>query len=855
MNRKKVVSWMLSMTMALSMTSGSLPALGAEAVNSDEGVTSWVDLYQGLGVEASDAAGYYDVVTSATEFTSYHAKDIPGIVHRVTDADGNTLGLDGVVLEGKEVVQRVQLASASYEYTSKYGLGEFDIMPDDTVEGYVWNDYLASLYAVTISDGTTTVGAAPWIDYYGEAATSGPHYNKVQIAVNTGTALASNQAEVHRYDSMISEDGNLKPGTYTVTCYSEGYEPLVAENIEVKQVSGVELSANDIAVGSESVSVNGINTLPEDFDAAYYVDGTEQTMTITEGRFTSYNVSVPAGSKVGSHKVSVVDKSGKYVALEASFLITTDQVMAYYDAASESIVKADGVSDEEWNAYLSAISSVTVNGKSYSATGRGAVKVIGENGAIDFTLASGDVPVWNDNALNSMEITATAYKTNVKAIIQRGSVEDSAIYYAMMNVPFDEFYAGEMHENLEEVDVVSTATTSKFKMTGTTGLAQGTYNDGTNMCGITVAVKLTYAQFAKLYREDATTADAYYMSSVTTEEPAAYKELRADGSFSAMNTQKDASGLAIIDYTTETMYGDYQISVENASAGESGVKGETCTFLGAILSTSDGQSYAMYALENLWYSSRNPNLEIAWSVKGGKGLRKGHNREELPEFYQYDMNGKTLTNVKLITSIGVYDVACNQVLDRYEDGVVVVPVEKADQAMTVKASKTSIKGSAIAEKAQKVKLTVKGAVGKVTYKVSKSKYMSVKDGTVTFKKNTPAGTYKITVNAAGNEVTNKASAVVTVKIVKSAQPMKVNVTNKTYKKTTLKKSAKTFTIKTTKAAGKVTYKSNSKKVTVTSKGKVTVKKGTGKGTYKVTVTAAGNGCFKKGSKTVTIKVK
>lgn len=906
MKSKRMYALMLAAAMAL--TSVPVPALadsaetttdGANNVEAAASVTSWADLYRSLGVDVTEGEGLYDVVTSATEFSSFHAKDIPAVVSRVTDSEGYTIGLDGVVLSGKDATQEVKLGSAEYAYTSKYGFGEFDIVPDDTVDGYVWNDYFAGLYAATISDGTTTVGTVPWIDYYGESATAGPHYNKVQISVNSGEALASNKALVHRFDSMIDEKGYLKPGSYTVTLYSDGYQPLVAENIEVKEVSGVAFTANDVSVGAASVTVKGVDTLPVDFDAEYYVDGVAQTMSITQGRFTSYVVSLPENLAIGSHTVKVVDKNGKYVDLSASFLCTTAQFMAKYDAATTSLVKAEGITDDAWKAYLSAISTVTVNGLAYNATGRGAVKIVDADGKINLEAVSGGNPVFEANALNSLVVTATAYTSDFTAIVANGTVAEDEVYYVMMNVPFKDFFAAEYAaEDLEQVDTVTTATTSKFKMTGTTGLAQGTYNDGTNICGNTLYVKMTYGQYAAFFNAEANAQSDYYMSSATKNEPAAYKTLNADGSFSAMSKVKDSTGLSVTGYTTESFYGDHQISLEGVSVAE-GINGEIPTYLGAVFTTSDGKSYAMYALENLWYSSRTPNLEIAWSVKGGKGLRKGHNNENMPLFYQYDMNGKTLTNVKLYTSLGVYSIDCNLPLTMYHpdedvklveakaatyaaDGnieyyiceecgrcysdfdltkeialadTVIPKLAQKSQSMTVKASKTSLKGADLAKSAQKVSITVKDAQGNVSYKVSNSSYMSVKNGTVTFKKNTPAGTYKVTVKAAGTDEYKASSKTITIKVVKSAQPMKINVTSKTLKVSNLKKKAASFTLKVTSAQGKVTFKSSSKKVTVTSKGKVTVKKGTGKGSYKITVTAAGNGCFNKGTKTLTIKVK
>lgn len=229
-------------------------------------------VYGELGIEQSED---YDVVSSATAFTGYHSKDIPSVVQfgmdedankmivgLVTDREPTTVDADTYVaasilnLEGKplsqdqmealtvtlkadpmnapsESVITPRVKDARYvcdENTLKYGLGEFDIIPDDTVEGYVWNEYLDSIYAATISDGTNVAGAVHWIDLYGEAESNpeGDHYNKIQIALNNGKSPAENGAVVDRYAAFFNDDNTIKPGTYTIRIYADGYDTLEA---------------------------------------------------------------------------------------------------------------------------------------------------------------------------------------------------------------------------------------------------------------------------------------------------------------------------------------------------------------------------------------------------------------------------------------------------------------------------------------------------------------------------------------------------------------------------------------------------------------------------------------------------
>lgn len=304
-------------------------------------VTTWADIYKGLGVDTTTG---YDAVTSATNFTGHHVKDIPTIVNK------NGASLDGVKLTGKTASVTPKLSSASYAYSSKYGTGEFDIVPDDTVSGYVWNDYKNNLYAVTISDGTTTVGALPWVDYYGENATSGYHYNKVQIALNNGTSKASNEADVQRYKAFYDETGkHLKAGTYTVTLYSEGYEPLKAE-VKVKADADRTATVDeaDFAAGETTVTLS--KALPSDFDADYSftVNGKASDFFTHENGKITWNANaseIPSGT----YQLVIHDNSGKYADITAQIKLN---VYAYASVPYDEYWKSEDVylSGKDWAA-------------------------------------------------------------------------------------------------------------------------------------------------------------------------------------------------------------------------------------------------------------------------------------------------------------------------------------------------------------------------------------------------------------------------------------------------------------------------------------------------------------------------
>lgn len=272
---KQVCSAAVAFTLALPGTAVQVGATPSE----EAGTTmTWDSLYGGLGVDtAKQGEGLYDAVSSATGIVSNrHYSHIPSVVAEQKNASGDAAVLVGVNRSNKEKTVQTKLGSAEWT-TSRYGTDEFVICPDDSVEGYVWNDYLDNLYAVTISDGTTTAGAVPWVDYYGEKAqTPGYHYNKVQIALNTGTSIGANQADVHRFDAFYDENGSLKKGTYTVRLYAEGFADLTAQ-VEVDHFVTMNVPYTDFYAAYNTT------------DAAVWTveDGVDAVSTATTSKYLS----------------------------------------------------------------------------------------------------------------------------------------------------------------------------------------------------------------------------------------------------------------------------------------------------------------------------------------------------------------------------------------------------------------------------------------------------------------------------------------------------------------------------------------------------------------------------------------
>jgi hypothetical protein len=126
-------------------------------------------------------------------------------------------------------------------------------------------------------------------------------------------------------------------------------------------------------------------------------------MTVENGVMTYTNASR------GEYTLVVKDASGKYFDLKASFVLSSTEMPAAYDASQTALVAAEGFTSAQLNEYLNSITSVSVNGTSYAATGRGSVTIINDNGTIDTKAASNGTAIFGNDGDYSVVVSATGY--------------------------------------------------------------------------------------------------------------------------------------------------------------------------------------------------------------------------------------------------------------------------------------------------------------------------------------------------------------------------------------------------------------------------------------------------------------
>ncbi len=125
--------------------------------------------------------------------------------------------------------------------------------------------------------------------------------------------------------------------------------------------------------------------------------------------------------KPGNYTLTIEDKNGKYASVSGTFTLTTDKMPAAYE--NGAIVKAADASVADYADFMSKVSKITVNEKAYNASGRGAVKIIKEDGTIDMDAASKDAKVFEGSDKYSVKVEAVGYEKALEFIIDTKAAE------------------------------------------------------------------------------------------------------------------------------------------------------------------------------------------------------------------------------------------------------------------------------------------------------------------------------------------------------------------------------------------------------------------------------------------------
>ncbi|MEE1217363.1 MAG: DUF1533 domain-containing protein [Agathobacter sp.] len=180
--------------------------------------------------------------------------------------------------------------------------------------------------------------------------------------------------------------------------------------------------------------------LPDDFSATYAVTDakgndvkgfkvTEENLASAVSTYAaSYTqnkklvITYPKDAENTEYTLTVSDKNNKYAPITTTFELYAEAVSAAYnnDATAPKLVVADGATAAQFADFIGKIKSVNVNGKDYPATGKGAVKLIKEDGTIDTTQAP-----FAEGSSFEIKVSATGYKDALSFTYEKPAVIDT----------------------------------------------------------------------------------------------------------------------------------------------------------------------------------------------------------------------------------------------------------------------------------------------------------------------------------------------------------------------------------------------------------------------------------------------
>ena len=395
--------------------------------------------------DANGTAAQVDAVSSATKQKtrstlaagSYHKNadgtDISGVIYPVYVADLSALYGYNQVKDSDRLT--ITVTPKDKEITTTY-TGKDTLFENPDYAYYVLSEVPKSYKTLTVkSDGSFSFGkATAKMTELGDTSVSlktGSHraYYKLEVSGKLPKNIKSMVSAVtlHTTDGQtyglrhVAEiwhgtklgfgvDSGLQDKTIDKITYylNDGTIQTIAANIKVPKSTQNVTATVENALNTAREAVVTVENLPADFVAEY---------TVTSGNtdLSEYNFAVENGKlrwtgepAFGTYTLTITDKSGVYAPVSTSFELKTADIIAKYDASKKALVKAsDAITEEQFAAYLKAISAVSVDGTSYAASDKGSVPIVKTDGVIDLTAQPFSK---GEGASYSLVVKATGYQ-------------------------------------------------------------------------------------------------------------------------------------------------------------------------------------------------------------------------------------------------------------------------------------------------------------------------------------------------------------------------------------------------------------------------------------------------------------
>lgn len=305
-----------------------------------------------------------DALFESASYSYYVLSEAPSYYKEATvNSDGS---LSFGEIKGAKV-QTLSDATTKFSTSSRYGDYQLNIsgLPSEikTVYGVVISTEEGSKYGLRHLENIWKNGKLAW---------------------STGfvTQSKGNNLDYKDYAAMMGQTINM------VTYYTDAgiYEIPMDQKVAKKFDGSVSVGDTSVNAKSAAITVSG---LPEDFDEEYEIKGLDKdayTVDIVKTeKGTARTITFTKTPEKGRYTLTVSDKSGVYAPISTTFNLYTEAIPAKYneDGKEPALEKAEDANTDEYQAYLKNIQSVTVNGKTYAASEKGAVKLIKEDGKLD----------------------------------------------------------------------------------------------------------------------------------------------------------------------------------------------------------------------------------------------------------------------------------------------------------------------------------------------------------------------------------------------------------------------------------------------------------------------------------------
>ena len=345
-----------------------------------------------------------DALFENASYSYYVLSEAPAYYKEATvDASGN-------VSFGKVQGTVSQVSGVTGEFKTKSNYGDYQL----NLDGITFDTDEISAVVVSTKEGH---------DYGMRHLENVWKGHKIAWCTGFTTSVHGCPTSSEHYAQMMGE--TIDKVTYYTT---NGIYEMDLDDIYVPVKTSATLSVDNALVKSGETKVNFEN-LPSDFDAEYSVEGLDAKV---ENGVLKFN-----NAAKGKYTLVVKDKKGKYADMSADFMLQTEDLPAAYDAEKTALVTADGFKAEDLQEYVKSITSVSVNGTSYTASGRGATVIINEDGSIKTDAA----PFANGAGDYQIAVSATGYKDLEFTYTVAASKEEYKYVYAGLS--WAEYWASE----------------------------------------------------------------------------------------------------------------------------------------------------------------------------------------------------------------------------------------------------------------------------------------------------------------------------------------------------------------------------------------------------------------------------